>query len=69
MHGVFGTQGTSYALGGAEWTTGLGLAIGAWSPRIAPIAAVGYCLFYLTTSTLLLTVPGGWRLRQVVFQP
>jgi len=61
MYGVFGTQGASYALGAAEWTIGLGLAVGAWSPRIALIAAAASALTYLTTASLLLTTPGGWE--------
>ncbi|MGR3967900.1 DUF417 family protein [Pseudomonas sp. 910_23] len=61
MYGVFGTQGASYALGTAEWAIGLGLAIGAWSPRIGLIAAAGSFLTYLTTASLLLTTPGGWE--------
>lgn len=61
MYGVFGTQGASYALGGAEWAIGLGLAIGAWSPRITLIAAAASSLTYLTTASLLLTTPGGWE--------
>ncbi|MGU3305814.1 YkgB family protein [Pseudomonas sp. M5A4_2d] len=61
MYGVFGTQGASYALGAAEWTIGLGLAIGAWSPRIALIAAAASSVTYLTTASLLLTTPGGWE--------
>ncbi|KAF2406314.1 YkgB family protein [Pseudomonas antarctica] len=61
MYPVFGTQGASYALGVAECTIGLGLAIGAWSPRIALIAAAGSFLTYLTTASLLLTTPGGWE--------
>lgn len=61
MYGVFGTQGASYALGVAEWTIGLGLAIGAWSPRVALLAAAGSTVTYLTTSTLILSTPGGWE--------
>lgn len=61
MYGVFGTQGASYALGAAEWAIGLGLAIGAWSPRIGLIAAAGSFLTYLTTASLLFTTPGGWE--------
>lgn len=61
MYAAFGTQGASYALGVAEWTIGLGLAIGAWSPRIALIAAAASSLTYLTTASLLLTTAGGWE--------
>ncbi|PBM99985.1 YkgB family protein [Pseudomonas aeruginosa] len=61
MYGVFGTHGASYALGAAEWTIGLGLAVGAWSPRIALVAAAGSCVTYLTTASLLLTTPDGWE--------
>lgn len=61
MHTLFGIQGASYALGVAEWTIGLGLIIGAWSPRISLIAALGSTATYLTTVTLILTTPGGWE--------
>src|SRR5471032_1001454 len=53
MHTLFGIQGASYALGVAEWTIGLGLALGAWSPRISLVAAAGSTVTYLTTITLI----------------
>lgn len=61
MHGVFGIQGASNALGVAEWSIGLGLAIGAWSSRVTLLAAAGSCATFLTTVSLILTTPGGWE--------
>ena len=61
MYDVFGIQGASCALGVAEWTIGLGLAVGAWSPRIGLIAAAASFMTYLTTASLILTTPGGWE--------
>lgn len=61
MHGLFGIQGASYALGVAEWAIGLGLALGAWWPRVAAIAAAASAVTYLTTLTLVFSTPGGWE--------
>ncbi|MFJ4375617.1 YkgB family protein [Pseudomonas japonica] len=61
MHGLFGIQGASYALGVAEWSIGLGLALGAWWPRIGAAAAAASALTYLVTLTLVFSTPGAWE--------
>lgn len=61
MHPVFGIQGASYFLGASEWMIGLGLALGAWMPRVSVVASMGSVLTYLTTITLIITTPGGWE--------
>ncbi|MFL1490658.1 YkgB family protein [Pseudomonas antarctica] len=61
MYAVFGVQGASHVLGVSEWAIGLGLAIGAWSPRVALFAAAASCVTYLTTVSLILSTPGGWE--------
>ncbi|MEE1924182.1 DUF417 family protein [Pseudomonas sp. 148P] len=61
MHQLFGIQGASYALGVAEWAIALGLAIGAWLPRVSVVAAAASCLTYLTTLTLIFSSPNAWE--------
>lgn len=61
MYPAFGEQGASYALGVVEWATGLGLAIGAWKPRISVIAAAASTVTFCLTLTLIITTPGGWE--------
>lgn len=61
MHSVLGVSGASYALGTAEWTIGLGLAIGAWMPRVSVLAAAGSVITFLTTSSLIFSAPNAWE--------
>ncbi|QHD08037.1 YkgB family protein [Pseudomonas sp. R76] len=61
MHPAFGIQGASYFLGTAEWMIGIGLALGAWMPRVSVAASMGSVLTYLTTLTLIITTPDGWE--------
>ena len=61
MHTAFGIQGASYFLGIAEWMIGIGLALGAWMPRVSVVASLGSVLTYLTTVTLIITTPDGWE--------
>jgi len=61
MHALFGIHGASYALGVAEWSIGLGLALGAWWPRVSVIAAAASVLTYLTTLTLVFSTPEAWE--------
>ncbi|MFJ2379935.1 YkgB family protein [Pseudomonas protegens] len=61
MHTLFGIQGASYALGVAEWSIGAGLILGIWCPRISLAAALGSTITYLTTTTLIISTPGGWE--------
>ena len=61
MYPVFGEQGASYVLGVAEWAIGLGLAVGAWMPRISVMAAGASTLTFASTLTLVITTPGGWE--------
>ncbi|HEX4550111.1 YkgB family protein [Pseudomonas sp.] len=61
LHVVFGIQGASYFLGVVEWLIALGLALGAWMPRVSIIASIASAMTFLVTLTMIFTTPDGWE--------
>ena len=61
MHGAFGVHGASYALGLAEWGTGLLLLAGFRWPFAALLGAMGSTLTFAVTPTLIFSTPGAWQ--------
>jgi uncharacterized membrane protein YkgB len=62
LYPAFGVQGASWFLGVAEWTFGLLLFLGFWDKRIGILGALGSCITYLGTVTIIPFMPGGWDL-------
>jgi uncharacterized membrane protein YkgB len=58
MHGLFGIQGASYAIGVLELSTAVALAAGAFLPIVSAIGAAMSSATYLITLTFFATTPG-----------
>lgn len=58
MHGLFGIQGASYAIGVLELSTAAALAAGAFLPVVSVIGAAMSSVTYLITLTFFATTPG-----------
>ncbi|QDE37724.1 DUF417 family protein [Luteibacter pinisoli] len=57
---VLGIHGTSILLGTSEWTFGLLLLLGFWSPSLGVLGALGSAATFVATFTILPFVPNGW---------
>lgn len=59
---MLGMRGTSYFLGSTEWTFGLLLFLGFWNKKVGVLGALGSCVTFITTLTVLPFVPDAWDL-------
>lgn len=60
MYPAFGIHGASYFLGIAEWLLGALLFAGFWSKQLGIIGALGSCMAFLATTTIIPFMPNGW---------
>jgi uncharacterized membrane protein YkgB len=60
MYPLFGIRGASTFLGVAEWTFGLLLLAGFWSPKAGVLGALGSAATFVGTVTIIPFMPGGW---------
>ena len=61
MYPVFGIRGATWFLGVAEWIFGLLLFLGFWNKQLGIIGAIGSCLSFIATFTILPFFPNGWE--------
>jgi uncharacterized membrane protein YkgB len=60
MYPVFGIQGASWFLGASEWLFGALLFLGFWNKSLGILGALGSCVTFLTTITIIPFMPDGW---------
>jgi uncharacterized membrane protein YkgB len=61
MYPVFGVQGSSWFLGVSEWLFGALLFAGFWNKRLGVLGALGSCLTFVMTITIIPFMPDGWN--------
>jgi uncharacterized membrane protein YkgB len=60
MYPVFGIQGASWFLGVSEWLFGALLFLGFWNKKLGILGALGSCLTFIMTVTIIPFMPDGW---------
>jgi len=60
LYPVFGLRGATLFLGGAEWLFGLLLLLGFWNKKLGLLGALGSCVTYVATVTIIPFFPDGW---------
>ena len=60
MYPVFGIRGATYFLGAAEWLFGSLLFAGFWNRQLGVLGALGSCLSFMATVTIIPFIPNGW---------
>src|SRR5260221_2858825 len=61
MYPVFGIQGASWFLGVSEWLFGALLFLGFWNKKLGILGALGSCLTFIMTITIIPFMPDGWN--------
>jgi uncharacterized membrane protein YkgB len=60
MYPVFGVRGASWFLGVSEWVICVLFFAGFWDKRFGILGALGSCLTFVTTVTIIPFMPNGW---------
>jgi uncharacterized membrane protein YkgB len=60
MYPVFGIQGASWFLGVSEWLFGALLLLGFWNKKLGVLGALGCCVSFIMTITIIPFMPDGW---------
>ena len=60
MYPVFGIRGASWFLGVSEWLFGALLFLGFWNKRLGVLGALGSCVTFIMTITIIPFMPDGW---------
>jgi uncharacterized membrane protein YkgB len=60
MYPVFGIRGASWALGVSEWSFAVLLFLGFWHKRLGILGALGSCVAFIGTVTIIPFMPDGW---------
>ena len=60
MYPVFGIQGASWFLGASEWLFGALLFLGFWNKKLGILGALGSCVTFIMTITIIPFMPDGW---------
>ena len=60
MYPVFGIQGASWFLGVSEWLFGALLFLGFWNKKLGILGALGSCVTFMMTITIIPFMPDGW---------
>ena len=61
MYPVFGLQGASWFLGISEWLFGALIFIGFWNKPLGVLGALGSCVTFIMTITIIPFMPDGWN--------
>ena len=61
MYPVFGLQGASWFLGISEWLFGALLFLGFWNKPLGILGALGSCVTFVMTITIIPFMPDGWN--------
>ena len=60
MYPVFGIQGASWFLGVSEWCFGALLFFGYWNKQLGILGALGACVSFIMTISIIPFMPNGW---------
>ena len=60
MYPVFGIRGASWFLGVSEWLFGALLFAGFWNKQLGILGALGSCVSFIATVTIIPFMPDGW---------
>jgi uncharacterized membrane protein YkgB len=60
LYPVFGIRGASWFLGISEWLIGVLLLVGFWNKKVGILGALGSCLTFFSTITIIPFAPNGW---------
>jgi uncharacterized membrane protein YkgB len=60
MYPVFGIKGACLVLGVAEWLFGALLFAGFWNKTLGILGAIGACVSFIATFTIIPFIPDGW---------
>jgi uncharacterized membrane protein YkgB len=61
MYPVFGVQGASWFLGVSEWLFGALIFLGFWNKPLGVLGALGSCVTFVMTVTIIPFMPDGWN--------
>ena len=61
MYPVFGLQGASWFLGVSEWLFGALIFLGFWNKPLGILGALGSCVTFIMTITIIPFMPDGWN--------
>jgi uncharacterized membrane protein YkgB len=60
LYPAFGMRGATWFLGASEWTFGTLLFLGFWNKRLGILGALGSCVTFVGTVTIIPFMPDGW---------
>src|SRR6266852_8080167 len=60
LYPVFGIRGATWFLGASEWTFGTLLFLGFWNKKLGILGAIGSCITFIGTVTIIPFMPDGW---------
>jgi uncharacterized membrane protein YkgB len=60
LYPVFGIRGASWFLGVSEWLFGTLLFLGFWNKKLGILGALGSCVTFIGTVTIIPFMPNGW---------
>ena len=60
MYPVFGIRGATWFLGVSEWLFGGLLFLGFWNKKLGILGALGSCVTFIMTVTIIPFMPDGW---------
>jgi uncharacterized membrane protein YkgB len=60
LYPVFGIRGATRFLGMSEWTFGALLFLGFWNKKLGILGALGSCVTFICTVTIIPFMPDGW---------
>src|SRR6516162_1062524 len=60
LYDVFSVRGASWFLGVSEWIFGALLFLGFWNKKLGILGAIGSCITFLMTITIIPFMPDGW---------
>src|SRR5947208_2455973 len=60
LYSVFGVRGATWFLGVSEWSFGALLFLGFWNKKLGILLALGSCVTFICTATIIPFMPNGW---------
>jgi len=60
LYPVFGIRGATWFLGVSEWTFGTLLFLRFWNKKLGILGALGSCVTFICTATIIPFMPDGW---------
>jgi uncharacterized membrane protein YkgB len=60
LYPIFGIRGATWFLGVSEWSFGALLFLGFWNKKLGILGALGSCVTFICTATIIPFMPNGW---------